>query len=67
VFSCPFVAWVWWSYATPRWRRWALGHGVDATALQRVAERELLVWPRGHVFERTEFRFPRREFPDTNR
>ena len=56
VLAAPFVAWVWWSYATPRWRRWALRRGASAAELQRVAERERLVWPQGHFFERTEFR-----------
>lgn len=59
VLGSPLIAWVWWSYATPRWRHWALGRGVNAAHLQRVAEQERLVWPQGHLFERTEFRFPR--------
>ncbi len=56
VLSAPFVAWVWWSYATPRWRAWAHARGVDPVELQRVAEAEKLVWPVGHFFQYTEFR-----------
>jgi hypothetical protein len=52
----PGVAWLWWSYTVPRWRHWALKQGVDADALQRRAVAQNLVWPRGHFFERTEFR-----------
>ena len=51
----PAIAWIWWSYATPRWRFWALNRGVDPQALQNLAERQKLVWPKGHFFERTEF------------
>jgi hypothetical protein len=54
--GAPIIAWIWWSYATPRWRAWALRRGVDPDELQRIAEAEKLVWPEGHIFERTEFR-----------
>jgi len=57
VIAAPFIAWIWWSYAVPRWRSWALARGVDSDELQAVAQREKLVWPRGHIFERTEFPF----------
>ena len=53
--AAPFVAWIWWSYAVPRWRAWALSRGVDPEELQKVAQRENLIWPRGHFFEKTEF------------
>jgi hypothetical protein len=56
VLSAPFAAWVWWAYATPRWRAWAHARGVDPVELQRVAEAEQLVWPVGHFFQYTEFR-----------
>jgi hypothetical protein len=55
-FAGPVVAWIWWSYAIPRWREWAIGRGVNPRVLQQVAVREWLVWPEGHIFERTEFR-----------
>ena len=48
------IAWPWWSLAVPRWRRWALARGADPDALQRLAERTGLVWPRGWIFEKTE-------------
>jgi len=53
-------AWLWWSYATPRWRRWALRRGVDPQELQRLAEFKL-VWPKGWLLEKTEFRIPNDE------
>ena len=57
IITAPFIAWIWWSYAVPQWRAWALGRGVDPDELQAVAQREKLVWPRGHFFEKTEFPF----------
>ena len=50
------VAWVWWSYTVPRWRDWAHYRGVNPDRLQKVAFRTGLTWPRGSLFERTEFR-----------
>jgi hypothetical protein len=53
-----FVAgWLWWSYAVPRWRHWALRRGADPDELQKAAERAKLLWPRGHFLEKTEFPF----------
>jgi hypothetical protein len=49
------VAWLWWSWSVPRWRRWALGQGAAPDQLQRLAAATLLVWPKGSIFERTEF------------
>jgi hypothetical protein len=50
------VAWSWWSFAVPRWRRWALGRGADPAELQRIGVRTGLLWPRGSIFEKTELR-----------
>jgi hypothetical protein len=50
------VAWLWWSWSVPRWRRWALRRGAAPDQLQRLAAATLLVWPKGSIFERTEFR-----------
>ena len=50
------VAWVWWSWSVPRWRRWAIKQGAAPDQLQRLAAATLLVWPEGSIFERTEFR-----------
>jgi hypothetical protein len=55
----PGIAWIWWSYAVPRWRHWALSRGVDPEALQELAEEQKLVWPKGHFFEKTEFPYHR--------
>jgi hypothetical protein len=50
------LAWLWWSYRVPRWRAWALQQGADPDELQNQAERSGLVWPRGSILEKTEFR-----------
>ncbi len=49
--------WLWWSYTVPRWRKWALQQpGVSPDELQAAAQDVKLVYPKGHVFEKTEFR-----------
>jgi hypothetical protein len=50
------VAWLWWSWSVPRWRRWAIRRGAAPEQLQRLAAATWLVWPKGSIFERTEFR-----------
>ncbi len=50
------VAWLWWAFTVPRWRRWATTRGADPTALQRTGERTGLIWPEGSWMSRTEFR-----------
>src|SRR5260370_10420939 len=50
------LGWVWWSYTVPRWRDWALYRGLDPDRLQKFAFRTSLTWPRGSLFEKTEFR-----------
>ena len=50
------VGWVWWSYTVPPWRDWAHHRGVDQGRLQKFAVRTGLTWPKGSLFERTEFR-----------
>jgi hypothetical protein len=48
-------AWLWWSYYVPQWRAWALQRGADPEELQWLAVKANLVWPKGSIFERTEF------------
>jgi hypothetical protein len=50
------LGWMWWSFALPRWRAWAYEHVNDIEELKRRAVRASLIWPEGHIFERTEFR-----------
>jgi hypothetical protein len=50
------LAWMWWSCFVPLWREWAKRRGADEERTQSLAERSLLVWPRGSIFEKTEFR-----------
>jgi hypothetical protein len=49
------VGWLWWSLSVPRWREWAKRRGADKEQTQRLAQRTLLVWPQGSLFEKTEF------------
>jgi len=49
--------WTWWSFAIVRWRIWAYERVDDLDELKRCAVRAKLIWPEGHLLERTEFRF----------
>jgi hypothetical protein len=51
------IAWLWWSCTVPLWRDWAADRGADPDETQWLAERQKLVWPRGHIFEKTEIHF----------
>jgi len=55
--SAYVLGWLWWSYAAPRWRHWALRRGANPDELQKAGERAKLLWPRGHFLEKTEFPF----------
>ena len=50
------VGWVWWSFSVPRWRKWAIQKGVPEDRLQKWAVLTGLVWPKGSIFEKTEFK-----------
>jgi hypothetical protein len=55
------LGWLWWSYSVPRWREWALKQpGINPDELQKAAEVATLVWPKGHFFEKTEFRIKKK-------
>jgi uncharacterized membrane protein len=49
-------AWLWWSISVPRWREWAKQQGADEERTQFLGQRSGLVWPKGSIFEKTEFR-----------
>jgi hypothetical protein len=49
-------AWLWWSYAIPRWRDWLDDEGISEASVYDLAVRSGLVFPRGFFFEATEFR-----------
>jgi hypothetical protein len=55
-FGGPILGWTWWSLSVPRWREWAKEKGADEELTQSLAVRRGLVWPKGHFFEKTEFR-----------
>lgn len=48
--------WLMWSSQITRWRLWAYRRVDDVDALKTAAVTASLIWPDGHVFERTEFR-----------
>ena len=52
----PLIGWLWWSFSVPRWRKWTLFNGVPEEKLQKWAVATGLVWPKGSIFEKTEFR-----------
>ena len=53
-------AWLWWSISVPRWREWAKHRGADEERTQFLGQQSGLVWPKGSIFEKTEFR-PRKK------
>lgn len=54
------IGWFWWSFSVSRWRQWAHENGADKEETQQLAVRTGLVWPRGSIFEKTEFRTGRK-------
>jgi len=54
--GCGFMsAWLWWSVAVTKWRRWAELGGMSAAEVQYRGEKAAILWPSGHFFERTEW------------
>ncbi len=49
-------AWLWWSYAVPRWRDWLEDQGIAEARVYDLAVKSGLVFPRGFFLEETEFR-----------
>jgi hypothetical protein len=49
-------AWVYWSFAVPRWRAWALARGAPPDRTQKLAASTGLTWPKGFILEKTEAR-----------
>ncbi len=52
------AAWAWWSFSVPRWRLWAYERVESTSDVHHKAIASGLVWPRGSLFERTEFKSP---------
>lgn len=50
------IAWPFWSFLMPRWRDWVEDAGLTGDDVQRLAVMTFLLWPRGSLFERTEFK-----------
>jgi len=51
------IGWAWWSLLIPRWRSWAHSKGVPPDELHKWAVRTGLVWPKGWIFEKTEYKW----------
>ena len=51
-----WIAWIYWSVATPKWRIWALQNVDDWKRLEAGAVATLLISPRGWVLEKTEIK-----------
>lgn len=49
------VAWLWWSVMVTWWRRWAESRGMSPEEVQYRGQGASILWPRGHLFERTEW------------
>lgn len=47
-------AWLWWSVGVTKWRRWAEQGGMSAAEVQYRGEKAAILWPGGHILERTE-------------
>ncbi|WKL57850.1 hypothetical protein Q1W73_02390 [Asticcacaulis sp. ZE23SCel15] len=52
------LMWLIWSTQTPRWKLWAYARVDDLVKLKTEAIREGLIWPDGHLFEKTEMCSP---------
>ncbi len=52
-------SWTWWSFTVPLWRKWAHEHGALPDDVQKLASTVGLVWPKGWIFEKTEFNWER--------
>ena len=53
-----FAAWLVWSVLVPHWRYWAYRRVDDIEALKDEAVAWGLIWPEGHLFQRTEITPP---------
>lgn len=51
------LGWIWWSYWVVLWKIEGLDKVKDVHLLYERAISGRLIWPRGHLCERTEFRF----------
>ena len=49
------VAWLWWSFMVTWWRTWAASRGMSPEEVQYRGQGASILWPPGHMFERTEW------------
>jgi len=55
------MAWIWWSWALPKWRLWAVKQVDDVELLFDKAIQAQLMWPVGHFFQKTEINSPKQK------
>ncbi|MEK7661050.1 MAG: hypothetical protein AAB680_03305 [Pseudomonadota bacterium] len=48
------LAWLYWSFTIPSWKLWAYSRVENVASLKVQAIENKLIWPDGHVFEKTE-------------
>jgi prepilin signal peptidase PulO-like enzyme (type II secretory pathway) len=49
------LAWLWWSLMVTWWRQWAGSRGMGQEEVQYRGQGASILWPPGHLFERTEW------------
>jgi hypothetical protein len=49
------LAWAWWSVAVSYWRKHWHRQGVEENIIQIYGEHSGILWPPGHLLEKTEF------------
>lgn len=50
------LSWLYWGYMVTKWRLWAFENVQNVHELEKRAEQESIIWGRGGIFEKTEFR-----------
>lgn len=59
ILLAPLAGWIYWSFAITRWRIWAFTNVDNVNELKSKAISGKLIWPDGHIFEKTEIRTKR--------
>lgn len=56
ILLAPLTGWIYWSFVITRWRIWAFTNVDNVHELKSRAISCQLIWPDGHIFEKTEIR-----------
>ncbi len=49
------LAWLYWAFVTPKWRKWAIRKGADKKNLEYWANKTFLTWKEDNPLSKTEF------------